>query len=317
LTNNNIITLKGIDITGNPMKYTITRLPIYGKLFQLSHSYSNYGYNPIKGLIILEPKTIVSDAKNRIFYSNNNNNINSDIFSFTVHNINGYSYEANVTIVNKYGTIVCSDFLLGIDNWNIIGNKNIIDIPKFAPYSIDKFMNNYIYATDDKINIDKYGDSDKSLWYFNAPNIFLDNKGIAYGGVLRYSMSIFGGDITRLNYGNKYNLIELECNHCVNNRLLVYPLTPNMVNISFKNNIAHFQIPLLETKGWLNIQQNKPTKCDFLQVLSRLSAIRILGDITDWYEIIALDNVYITNLDNKIPVCASSRPDASICTCLV
>ena len=317
LSDKNIIRLKGFDKTGIPVIYTITRLPIYGTLFQLSHSFSNYGYDPIKGSIISNHDVIVSDKRNRIFYSSNTYNscrMSADIFSFIVSNENGRSYESNITIVNKYGTIVCSDFLLDIDEWTITGNKLAIDIPRYGPYSISNSMNHYIYASDNKINIDKYGDSDKSLWYFNAPMKFLGNKGIAYGGFIKYSMSIFGGDIARLNYGDKYNLIELECSDCVS-KILVYPLTIPIINISFHNNIAFFQIPLLETRGWVNNRRNKPTKCEFIQVLSRLSAIRIIGDITDWYEIVSLDNVFLTNLINQLPYCATIRPDTRICGC--
>lgn len=53
-----------------------------------------------------------------------------------------------------------------------------------------------------------------------------------------------------------------------------------------------------------------------IQVLSRLSSLDILGDWTTWYETMALDNVQILNTKTgQIPVCAMSRPDASICTC--
>ena len=176
-------------------------------------------------------------------------------------------------------------------------------------------MNHYIYASDNKINIDKNGDTDKSLWFFNAPSKFLGNMGIAYGGFIQFSISIFAGDVTKLNYGKKYNLIELECARC--GVTIVYPYS----KYKFKNDIALFQIPLLETKGWLKdphnslLSWNPPTKCDFLQVLSNLSAFRILGDVTTWYETIALDNVFIINTRKYIPRCAFARPDASICTC--
>ena len=34
-----------------------------------------------------------------------------------------------------------------------------------------------------------------------------------------------------------------------------------------------------------------PSQCDMIEVLSGLSGLRILGDLTDWYESIALDAV--------------------------
>ena len=68
---------------------------------------------------------------------------------------------------------------------------------------------------------------------------------------------------------------------------------------------AKFSLPLLESAGWLKDPQNTlkpytvPTKCDMVQVLSRLSALRILGDWTNWYESVALDNVDILNTKGK------------------
>ena len=73
------------------------------------------------------------------------------------------------------------------------------------------------------------------------------------------------------------------------------------------NNIATFEIPILETNGWLKdphntlLDWNPPTQCEFIQVLTHLSGFRILGDITNWYETVAIDNVYITNTKYNIP----------------
>ena len=82
-----------------------------------------------------------------------------------------------------------------------------------------------------------------------------------------------------------------------------------------------FTVSLLESAGWSKDSQNTlvpwypATKCDVIQVLSRLSTIRILGDWTTWYETVALDNVQIANTQGQLPTCAMSIPDASICTC--
>ena len=52
-----------------------------------------------------------------------------------------------------------------------------------------------------------------------------------------------------------------------------------------------------------------------IQVLSRLSSIRILGDWTPRHESMGLDTVLVYNTKGQFPVCASIKPDASICTC--
>ena len=93
------------------------------------------------------------------------------------------------------------------------------------------------------------------------------------------------------------------------------------VNGPFTGDPKTISIPLVENSGWIKNSQNSlvawpdASKCDMLQVLSRLSSVRILGDWTQWYENVALDNVQIKNTKGKIPLCAQSKPDASICTC--
>lgn len=76
-------------------------------------------------------------------------------------------------------------------------------------------------------------------------------------------------------------------------------------------------IPLLEDAGWLKDPQNAllpwsaPTQCDLIQVLSRLSGFRILGDWTVWYETVAIDSVQIVNLQAQLPLCSMTTLDAS------
>ena len=73
----------------------------------------------------------------------------------------------------------------------------------------------------------------------------------------------------------------------------------------FSGDATTYTLTLLETKGWLKDPQNSllnwpaPTQCDMIQVLSRLSAIRILGDFTTWYETVALDDVIMSNTQSK------------------
>ena len=82
----------------------------------------------------------------------------------------------------------------------------------------------------------------------------------------------------------------------------------NTANQNFGNAafIASFQIALVETSGWLKVswdglpvERILPSKCEFIQALSCVSGFRILGDLTTWYETIALDNVFIRNDRNN------------------
>lgn len=120
--------------------------------------------------------------------------------------------------------------------------------------------------------------------------------------------------------------MELDCAECVGpvgqGITLVFPLSKALASTPFKGEATAFTISLTEASGWLKDPQNTlrkwepPSKCDLIQVLSRLSSVKILGDWTTWYETVALDNVQFYNTKSgQIPVCAMSRPDASICSC--
>lgn len=297
-----VIRLKGFDQYGTKLTYIITKLPLHGTLYQLSHVYSLHGYPPIAGIQITSPRTIVSGSMYRVYYVptiRSACSARADAFSFITTDGSNESAEGNVSIVDADGTIVCSDFLLGTEEWTVIGNKEPTSNPVYEPYSRDQTFSRYIHASDNTIHMSPRGETDRSRWYFQAPSKFLGDFSIAYGGNLRFSISLFAGDITRLN--KEVSLVELECKQCgyKNGITLAYPLS----NIEFMHNIASIEIALLETAGWQKYPRDslKPSKCEFIQVLSRLSGLRILGDISIGYETVALDNVYIQNNRYDVP----------------
>lgn len=318
----NVIRLRGANPCGNKLTYVITELPTYGAIYQISQIYNLYGYNPISGKQITDKHTAVSWSSNRVYYlakTRRPTRLLADAFSFRITDGKNVSFDGTVTIVDNSGAIVGSDFLTGDEGWTIIGNAKAgaVSAPKFEPYHRGKLFNYYIYAKDEIINHSKFGEQDKSMWYFNAPSKFLGNKGAAYGGHISFSIGMFAGDIASLNRGG--NLIELECKDCGYKTGI--RLAYRFSKIHFEHKIANFKIELVETANWLKDPQDSlkqwsaPSRCEFLQVLSRLSGLRILGDITTWYETVALDNVVVSNNKNQIPVCAMVRPDASVCTC--
>ena len=317
-----MIRLRGANPCGNKLTYVITELPTYGAIYQVSQIYNLHGYNPISGKQITDKNTVVSWSSNRIYYvptGRRSVRLLSDAFSFRITDGKNTSFDGLVTVVDKSGAIVGSDFLTGDEGWTIIGNAKAgaVTAPQFEPYHRGKLFNYYIYAKDEIINHSKFGEQDKSLWYFNAPAKFLGNKGAAYGGHISFSIGMFAGDIASLSKG--INLVELECKECGYNTGI--RLAHRFSKIHFKHAIAHFKIELLETANWLKDPQDSlkqwtaPSKCEFLQVLSRLSGLRVLGDITTWYETVALDNVFLSNTKNIVPACAMIKPDASVCTC--
>lgn len=326
-----VIRLKGYDLDGDKLKYHVTSPPNSGKLTQLSQVFSNYGYNPKAGTVINSATdTQVTGSQNRVYYKRSAPDAATNqlwtTFNYKVTDAKTSSYDGTITIVPPSGAIVGSNFLLSNEGWTIVGNKALSSSSTFEPYSRGP-INHYVIGSDDKISVRNEGEEDMALWYFNAPSSFLGNKGVSYGGMISFTLAGFSGDFSSLNDGA--NLIQLDCADCIGpvgkGITLVYPLSKALdeSSTSFKAGSMEvsFSIELLETSGWLKDTQNTllewmpPSQCDIIQVLSRLTSFRILGDLTRWYESVALDDVLISNKVSHIPVCAMIRPDASVCSC--
>jgi hypothetical protein len=336
-----VIRLKGYHRTDPTLQYTITSPPSSGSLYQLSDVFSKYGYDPKAGAVINAGTTVVTGSNNRIYYKRPSPDADSnqlwDRITYTaatsVNTVPSYqgvtstktgtpSYPGTITLVPPSGALVGSNFLLSNEGWTITGNK-LAQNATYEPYSRGALLNHYIYGTDDKINVDCPSCPDRSLWYFQAPISYLGNWGISYGGSIQFTLGAFSGDFTKIN-DDSNNLVILECASCVGpvgpGITLGFPIK-NLPYIKFTGAPVRYTIPLLEGAGWLKDPQNTlqkwstPSKCDIIQVLSRLSSFKILGDWTTWYESVALDNVQIANTKGQLPLCAMSIPDASICTC--
>jgi hypothetical protein len=164
--------------------------------------YSSYGYNPKAGIQIIDGETVVTGSNDRVYYKRPSpdgaSNAKWDTFTFIVHNGFRKSLVATVTLVPPSGSLVGSNFLLSNEDWTIYGNK-VLSPAGFEPYSRGPLLNRYVISTDDKINVQKPGAPDTSLWYFSAPSKFLGNQGIAYGGVLQFTLAGFSGSFDGSN----------------------------------------------------------------------------------------------------------------------
>mmetsp|Transcript_30176 Transcript_30176/g.28834 ORF Transcript_30176/g.28834 Transcript_30176/m.28834 type:complete len:372 (-) Transcript_30176:214-1329(-) len=334
-----VVRLKGFDLTVRNLIYSISTLPVTGSLNQLSQVFSTYGYDPKNGVQILTGDTSVTGTNNRIVYNRPTFDTVSynkwDSFQFTVNNGASLSMAGMITLVPPTGAIVGEDFLFNNGGWLITGNKAINETAIFEPFSRGLILNHYIYGTDDKINVDMTGAVDQSLWYFQAPTAFLGNLGIAYKGYLKFSLGAFSGNFSQINqdpsnlsgggaYLNPLNIVELECEECqgpvTKGIRLGFPVTAISTG-PFDGTPSTYVLTLSEEQGWSKDPQNvllpwtTPTKCDMIQVLSRLSSLKILGDWTPWFESVAMDNVQIINNKAQLPRCALTRLDASVCTC--
>lgn len=328
------IRLTGYDkvVAGNLMTYTVRSAPSDGSLYQLSQVFSSYGYEPKAGTAIAGTTTaaVVTGSKNRVHYARPNPDMATvnkwDTFTFTASDGSVDSASGTVTIVNSDGALVGDDFLLDNGGWKVVGNKAASSDAIYEAYSRGPLLNHYIYGADDKVNVATSGTDDASLWYFEAPSTYLGNQGIAYGGFLKFTLGAFSGDFTKVN-SESTGMIELECATCqgpvTTGITLQLPISAYTAlgGSTFSGDPMTFTVPLLEGKGWLKDPQNTlldweaASKCDVIQVLSRLSGLRILGDWTRWYEAVAIDDVQIYNTKGQLPICAQAKNDASICTC--
>jgi len=321
------LTLRGYDLDGDDLDARIVTLPQTGSLYQLSKIYSDYGYEPIYGTPISSTNIKVTGSQNRLLYKRPiADSVKYDKWSRMKYTVNDGNTDSNwgyITFVPPSGLLVGSDFRTGADSWTVSGNKAPISSVKYDSSSRG-LMNQYIFAADDLVNRDAPNDivgNDFSLWYFNAPGKFLGHNGIAYGGKLEFTLSSFSGDFSSSNLNTDTNLVVIECNQCkVNSKVTIaFPLKSagGFTGGSGKK----FSISLKETSGWLIDPENTltawsaPTKCEFIEVLSGMSSLKILGDFTRVHESVALDNVGLINTKAQIPICAHGSSDASICTC--
>lgn len=188
----------------------------------------------------------------------------------------------------------------------ITGNKAAVSRPSYERFTRGALLSYYITGTDDLINVDSSSSPDRSLWYFEAPPKYYGNLGISYGGSLSFTIAAFSGDFSSLN-AMTANVVELECESCdgpirkgirLGFSMAALSASPNGM---FNGNAMKIVLPLHENAGWLKDSQDvlvpwyKTSQCDIIQVLSRLSKIRILGDYTTWYETVAIDNVQFSN----------------------
>jgi hypothetical protein len=304
------------------MTYKITALPSSGTLHQLSSVYSQYGYEPKAGVAITAEGTTVTDPKGRVLYVRPAVDRESvgewARFGYTASDVSSTSVAGVVQLVGPSHRLASSDFSSGADSWTISGNRAASSAANHEASSRGS-LNHYIYGTDDTLNM--IGGSDKDLWYFNAPSHFTGYQGLAYNGHLQFTLSSFSGDFSAANQNSDVKLVKLHCAKCATNSgiTISYPLSAS----SFTGATKTFSIKLTESSGWLQDPENTlrtwvaPTKCQFIEVLSGLTSVEILGDYTKWYESVSVDNVHLykDKAVSSIPTCAQGSPDASTCTC--
>ena len=296
------IKLLGYDVDGDKLTATIASLPSVGKVYQLSQVYNTHGYLPKyeEKNVVSEANTLVTGSSNRVVFVLPAGTQQSQgkwaTFTYVVHDGISTSAEGVVTLVPPGGALASSDFTLGSDGWAVVNNGNggglVHEMTSFG------MLNHFVYGTDMEINVDVKTGDDKDRWYFQAPAQFLGFQASAYGGSLEFALAAFSGDLkTEANLNRDRDVVVLECRFCAGGNGMRFVIR----DFDFTGESKLISIPLLETAGWLKDPRNTlatwtiPSKCEMVEMLHELSALRILGDYTKWYETVGLDNVKLVH----------------------
>lgn len=322
-----IVNLRGYDTDGDPLTATIASLPGSGTLNQLSKVFSTHGYDPKRGKAALSGSP-VTGSRNRVQYARPEYDVEPSSgkwasFAYTINDGSSTSKAATVTLVGPSRRVVASPFDASGEGWTVVRNGAGSGPAAHDASSFGAGLNRFIVATDELIARDAGSglETNASRWMFQAPPQWSGDQNAAYKGTLEFSLGSLAGDLTVPS--KAHNFIELECATCNTNDgvTLAFPVSAAK---KFDGSTTTFAIPLLETAGWRKDPKNSllawpaPSQCDFIEVLSGLSGLRILGDLTDWYESIALDAASLKappSGRSEVPTCAQGTPDASVCTC--
>lgn len=166
-------------------------------------------------------------------------------------------------------------FLLFNDGWSIEGNQQIVEA-HHIPHTYNKEMSRFIIGNDSIIHTESRGNNnDKSLWYFRSPLLQADLSNYKH---INFSLSCFAGIRESLNKIDHYiRICNQKINLCTKYSVLD--------QFNFTAQWTKFNV-LLDKKLWS--QSDK-----FNKIISNVSYIYILGDWTQWYETVGLDNFLI------------------------
>jgi hypothetical protein len=253
--------------------------------------------------------------------------------AYTVNDGTATSQPGYVTFYDeKDPSGTSSDFSTGVDGWTVTGNTASVGAPNWEPTTRGA-LSYYVHAKDDVIAGQSqamqmqregvvlpcdatYGCSDTQQWYFAAPTRFLNFQGHNYGGSLSFQLMSSSGNFAagNLNDGGKQDLVVLDCASCARNKGVRLVARMNNLGVgaldhqSFDGRAKTFTIPLTETH-WLKDPKSTlaawtvPSQCEFMQVLSHLTGLRILGDHTKWHESVSLDSPrFIASCTKAVPL---------------
>ena len=174
----------------------------------------------------------------------------------------------------KYG------FLLWTEGWTIAGYGSV----EHRPWSIYSLLDSlslsqFIIGKEERVNVDARNRDDKDLWYFVSPAIVLDFRPT----LLMFTMMSFSGDFRRLN--RVPALVRLRFHDGLVAQFPVYQ--------SYDGSVKTFNVPFIEELWTIDAPLSYAGPLLKDRLYKHPFHLEILGDWTQGWETIGLDNVEI------------------------
>jgi hypothetical protein len=191
------------------------------------------------------------------------------------------------------------DFMLGTQEWTTVGHGILEHRPwiiagqRLKPDIGTPSLSHFIIGKEDRVNVDARNRNDKDLWYFQSPPITLGFRPT----LLSFNMMSFSGDFRRPNESPSLVRLRFE-----DGGLAEFP-----VYQEYDGSLKTFYVPFVE-KLW-TISYDAPSTISYDAPTISYSGptsvtgwdnwhtkpfrLEILGDWTQGWETIGLDNVEI------------------------
>ena len=157
-------------------------------------------------------------------------------------------------------------------------------------YNINNEISHYIMFKDNLINVEHKHPDDRSLWYFESPEITINplqksgttaskNFKPKYPNVMTFTMTSFVGDFSDLNEDT--NMVKIRNkDRCYVFKAPIYDGKTKTFNVPFNNQL------------WKkDYTYSSVTYEEMREIFIGTFTIEILGDWTRGYEVIGLDNI--------------------------
>ena len=319
-----IISLPGLDASGRPLSTYILSTPAQGggALFQLTTVYNTHAYEPARGVYIngVNAPVQVTGSRGRVVFAAPHATPPHGPwgnFSYVVSDGSIWSSPGTVVVTPLHKRLAWSEFLDGNEGWSITGNgAREAGRPGggvlFEALSRGKHLNRYILGSDAEISTSISATAaaiaaappavvDVAQWRFVASPCFTGSLVASLGGSLRFDVGSFAGDFSSGKLAVVAPLVTMECATCDGGagiRLGVFVGNPAAPSVTMESRSRTVIVPMLPS-SWLRDSKNslapwtQISTCDLAAVLSAVSRITILGDMTSQYETVAIDNVWI------------------------